>query len=263
MTRVYAIGDIHGHLDALRRVHRLIEADRRFHGWDDAPVVHLGDLVDRGPDSAGVIGWLMAEAARRRDIVVLQGNHDRMMRLFLQPEPRRDPCLRQGLTWFHPRVGGLSALHSYGVETGDLDEAGAGREGSDLAALHARATEKVPAAHIGWLAGLQNALRLDAVFLVHAGIRPGVPLDRQQEDDMLWIRDAFHTDPRDHGALVVHGHTPVDAVTHYGNRVNLDTGAGYGYPISAVAIEGRNVWQLEAGGRVALPVPDSFRPCMD
>ena len=80
-------------------------------------------------------------------------------------------------------------------------------------------------------------------------IRPGVPLDAQAEDDLLWIRRPFLDDPRDHGALVVHGHTPVDRVTHYGNRLNIDTGAGYGRTLSAVVIEGDRVWLLGPGGR--------------
>mgnify|MGYP001766801930 CR=1 FL=1 len=97
---------------------------------------------------------------------------------------------------------------------------------------------------------LQPYSLIGAVLFAHAGIRPGIDLHAQTEDDLLWIRREFLEDTRDHGALVVHGHTPVDAVTHYGNRVNIDTGAGYGDALSAIAIEDGNVWVLTAKGRV-------------
>jgi serine/threonine protein phosphatase 1 len=90
------------------------------------------------------------------------------------------------------------------------------------------------------------------VVFAHAGIRPGVALDAQTEDDLVWIRHDFLDDPRDHGALVVHGHTAVDAATHYGNRLNIDSSAAYGGPVTAVVIEGRAVWVLGPDGRSPL-----------
>jgi serine/threonine protein phosphatase 1 len=111
----------------------------------------------------------------------------------------------------------------------------------------------VPDAHRAFLAGLPTHLHRGEVFFVHAGIRPGVPLAAQVEDDMTWIRGRFLDDLRDHGALIVHGHTPVERATHYGNRLNIDSGAAYGGPLSAVVIEGRKVWELTDSGRVRLP----------
>lgn len=245
MQRLYAIGDIHGQLDMLRRAHARIARDRTTCGDDDAPVVHLGDLVDRGPDSAGVIGYLLAAAARRRDIIVLQGNHDRMFRLFLAQRPLADPCMHPDYTWLHERIGGLAALASYGIDTGD----------ADFDRLHAAARTVVPADHIAFLESLGNCFMCPGLFLVHAGVRPGIALDRQTEDDMLWIRKPFHDDTRDHGALVIHGHTPVDAVTHYGNRVNIDSGAGYGRELSVVVIEGSSLHVLTEDGRRPLSGP--------
>ncbi len=108
----------------------------------------------------------------------------------------------------------------------------------------------MPEAHRGFLESLPSSFETDEHIFAHAGIRPGIPLAEQTETDLLWIRHEFHDDPRDHGKLVIHGHTPVKAVTHYGNRLNLDTGAGYGRPIGVVVIEGRRVWQLTDAGRV-------------
>ena len=103
--------------------------------------------------------------------------------------------------------------------------------------------------------GLRAGRGHDDLVLVHAGIRPGVPMAHQTRHDLCWIRDAFLDDRRDHGKLVVHGHTPVDAATHAGNRVNLDTGAAYGGPISAAVFEGRDCWILTPEGRVPLAPP--------
>lgn len=243
--RAYAIGDIHGHLAELERVHRLIAADRAAVGDTAAPVVHIGDLCDRGPHTPGVIDFLIDGRARGENWVVLKGNHDRMMSWYLQNPPRRDHRLRPELDWLHPRLGGLETLVSYGVD--------AGLSG---AVLHAEARARVPEAHRVFLAGLRAFFAFGEVFFCHAGVRPGVRLDQQVEDDLIWIRTEFLDSLADHGALVVHGHTPADVVSHYGNRLNIDTGAGYGRPISAVVIEGRDVWLLTEAGRVEVAQPD-------
>ena len=239
----YAIGDIHGHLAQLQDLHGLIEKDRAAQGPTAAPVVHIGDLVDRGPDSRGVIDFLIAGRAQGADWVVLRGNHDRMFRGFLDDADYQDPRLRTDLSWLHERLGGAATLASYGIT-------GAGAR--FLHDLQADARAAVPAAHVAFLDELQNYHLRDTSLFVHAGVRPGVDLRHQTEDDLLWIRNDFLKDDRDHGALIVHGHTPVDRVTHYGNRLNLDTGAGYGDPMSAVAIEGSAVFQLTPRGRVRI-----------
>lgn len=238
--RIYAIGDIHGQLQKLRAAHELIAEDRARMRDPVAQVVHVGDLVDRGPDSRGVIDFLLDGAVRGEPWVTLKGNHDRMFEGFLGDPDHYDPGLRAGLHWIEPRLGGDETLRSYGVE-------GAGER--MLLDLHADALRAVPASHRAFVAKLPLMHRAEGLVFVHAGIRPGVPLDAQTEDDLLWIRREFLDDPRDHGALIVHGHTPVDAVTHYGNRLNLDTGAGYGRALSAVVIEDGAVWQLTEGGR--------------
>jgi serine/threonine protein phosphatase 1 len=241
--RSYAVGDVHGHLDLLRRQQDLIEADRARTGDAAAPVVHLGDLVDRGPDSRGVIDHLASGIAAGAPWVVLRGNHDRMFARFLRDPAEPEPGLRRDLSWLHPRLGGAATLGSYGVR------AAADRP---LAPVHAEALAAVPAAHRAFLDGLPALFRHGEVLFVHAGIRPGLPLDRQDETDLVWIRDGFLDDARDHGVLVVHGHTALDRATHHGNRVNLDSGAAYGGPLSAAVIEGRDVWLLTPAGRVPL-----------
>lgn len=244
--RTYAIGDIHGHLDKLEAAHRLIAADRAGIGDAAAPVVHIGDLVDRGPDSRGVIAYLMRGIAAGAPWVALKGNHDRMFARFLGDPDSHDPGLREGLHWIDPRLGGDMTLASYGV-------AGAGER--LLFDIHEEAVAAVPQTHVAFLGGLKLYYRRGAALFVHAGIRPGVPLDRQSEDDLLWIRRDFLDDTSNHGMLVVHGHTPVEAASHYGNRLDIDTGAGYGKALTAVVIEGDRVWQLDEGGRVPILPP--------
>ena len=241
--RAYAIGDIHGQLAKLKQAHDLIAADRDQVGDDAAPVVHIGDLPDRGPDSKGVLAFLMAGIADGAPWVVLKGNHDRMFDWFLLPEPRRDHRMRAEYEWPHPRIGGLETLASYGVDIS------AGRSFDDL---HHDAVALVPDDHKAFLADLPTSYQMGGLFFCHAGIRPGVALDQQTEDDLLWIRQEFYDSDADHGALIIHGHTPLDVVTHFGNRVNVDTGAGYGKDLSAIVIEGRDVALLTENGRVQI-----------
>lgn len=247
MERVYAVGDIHGHLDKLQAVHALIADDRAACGDQNAPVVHIGDLVDRGPDAKAVIDLLIDGQARGENWIVLKGNHDRMMEMFLRDPPMVDTQLLIDYNWLHPRIGGIETLASYGVEV---------PEGIRTYQLHPRARAAVPVAHRAFLRNLPSYHQIGDLFFAHAGIRPGVALVDQTEDDLIWIRKEFHISDADHGALIVHGHTPVKAVTHYGNRVNIDTGAGHGKTLSAVVIEGRDVWLLTPTGRVAI-APES------
>jgi serine/threonine protein phosphatase 1 len=242
--QIYAIGDIHGQLGLLGMAHDLIADDMARHGTGQ--VVHVGDLVDRGPDSRGVIDYLMAGQARGENWVVLKGNHDRMFARFLNDPGEPEPGLRSDYSWLHPRLGGATTLASYGV-----------RRAADrpVPKVHAEALASVPQAHRDYLAALP-AMHLagDCVF-VHAGLRPGVPLDRQTETDLVWIRDAFLIEAASFGPLVVHGHTVIDRATHYGNRINLDSGAAYGGPLSAVVIEGRAAALRTPEGRKKLPGP--------
>ena len=239
--RSYAIGDIHGQLEKLEVAHAFIAADMAQHGA--APIVHVGDLVDRGPDSRGVIDFLMAGQAAGKAWVVLKGNHDRMFTGFLAAEDHHDPRLVATLSWLHPRLGGGATLASYGVKN---------PSDRPIAQVYAEAVAAVPMAHRAYIDALPVMHRVGEAVFVHAGIRPGIPLEGQIEDDLVWIREPFLSDTTDHGPLIVHGHTVVEVPTHYGNRVNIDVGAGYGGPVTAVVIEGRDVFHLTAAGRVPL-----------
>jgi serine/threonine protein phosphatase 1 len=241
MTRpIYAIGDIHGQQAELLRVLDLIAAD----GGPDAEIVFIGDYVDRGPASAAVLQTLIEGVASGKPWQCLKGNHDRMFSWFMQDYPQHDAHLPVDLYWLHDRIGGITTLDSYGVPITVKDR---------QSEVHARAKAAVPQSHVDFLAALPVSYQTDQLFFAHAGIQPGVPLDAQNEHDLLWIRKQFHTDARNHGKLVVHGHTPVNAATHYGNRVNIDTGAGYGKPLTAVVLEDQVCWLLTPQGRVRLP----------
>ena len=241
---LYAIGDIHGHLGLLKAAHDLIAADMAHHG--PGQVIHVGDLVDRGPDSRGVIDHLMQGQARGEDWVVLKGNHDRMFSRFLNDPHEQEPGLRADLGWLHPKLGGPATLASYGV---------AKAADRPIPKVHADALAAVPQAHREYLAALPAMHRAGDSLFVHAGLRPGVPLDHQSETDLVWIRDPFLIEVESFGPLVVHGHTAIDQATHYGNRINLDSGAAYGGPLSAVVIEGREAALLTPQGRRKLPGP--------
>lgn len=238
---IYAIGDIHGHLDLLKSAHHRIQADIALHGH--GKIVHLGDLEDRGPDSRGVIDYLMTGMAEGRDWLVLKGNHDRLFTGFLNDPNRRDPGLRSDLSYVHYKIGGAATLACYGV-----------RNAADrpMAPVHAEAVAGVPLAHRRFLERLPTSFTHEDAIFVHAGILPGVPLADQAEDDLLWIRKPFLEDTRDHGALIVHGHTAIDKATHFGNRLNMDSSAAYGGPLSAAVIKGRCAFLLSNAGRVPL-----------
>ena len=241
---LYAIGDIHGHLGLLEAAHDLIAADMARHGTGQ--IIHVGDLVDRGPDSRGVIDHLIQGQARGEDWVVLKGNHDRMFTRFMNDPAEPEPGLRSEYSWLHPKLGGATTLASYGV---------AKAADRPVPKVYSEALAAVPDAHRDYLSTLPPLhLAGDCVF-VHAGLRPGVPLDQQTETDLIWIRDAFLIEAESFGPLVVHGHTAIDHATHYGNRINLDSGAAYGGPLSAVVIEGREAALLTPQGRRKLPRP--------
>lgn len=203
----YAVGDIHGRSDLLDRIHAAIDEDmaRRAGTFIE---IYLGDYVDRGPDSIGVIERLLRRNRTHR-MVMLRGNHEVMFENFLaggvDPEEWR-------------RVGGSETLLSYGVDVRGLARAPRDR-------WVAAANAAVPPAHRAFLGALADAFPFEGYFFTHAGVRPGVPLPDQVSDDLQWIRDEFLGDSRDHGAVVVHGHTPTMEPEFAANRINLDTGA--------------------------------------
>lgn len=238
-TPIYAIGDIHGQTGQFDHALDLIAAD----GGPEAEIVFLGDLVDRGPDSRGIIDRLRQGQAAGRPWQVLLGNHDAMFARFLRDGTVHDPRVKSGVAWTHPRLGGLATLASYGVDGGPE---------TPLAELAAAARVAVPAAHPAYLASLPRHLVRGPLLFVHAGIRPGIALHDQDPEDLIWIRDGFLTCPDPHPWLVVHGHTALDQPQHFGNRIDLDGGAGYGRPLRPAVFEGRDCWLLTDRGRIPL-----------
>ncbi len=226
------IPDIHGQKAELDRVLRLADAQC----GRGARIVFLGDLVDRGPDSRGVIQTIIDGIEAGRDWIVLRGNHDQMFLDFLRAAERGDTDLRAGAGWLGGNLGGIETLRSYGIDI-PIDAAG-----------WRVVADSVPGRHKKFLAGLPFCHETQDHFLVHAGIRPGVPLSHQDRSDMIWIREPFLSDTRDHGKLIVHGHTPVETPTHFGNRVNLDGGAGWGRPLNVARFDGPDISLLTEAG---------------
>jgi calcineurin-like phosphoesterase family protein len=207
-ARLYVIGDIHGRLDLLDQLIDAIKRDVDEYG-DDCLTVTLGDYIDRGPHSRGVIERLLANPFPT-PYIALKGNHEVLLESFLT-----DPAV--GEHW--RRLGGLNTLHSYGVPVSGLMVGKAYEEAA------ARLRHTMPAQHTSFLRSLRTSHSNDKYFLCHAGVRPGVPLERQRDEDLLWIRGEFLNSTMDFGKIVVHGHTPVKEPEVLPNRINIDTGA--------------------------------------
>ncbi|MFD1195870.1 metallophosphoesterase [Seohaeicola saemankumensis] len=235
-SSLYVIGDIHGEITMLETALDRIATD----GGTDAPMISLGDLVDRGPGSSAVIETLLQGKAAGRDWTVLKGNHDRMFQRFLEDGRVHDPRVVSGVDWLNPRLGGDKTLNAYGVDT---DPA------RPVTHMLQDARAAVPAAHLAFLRDMPLFHQAQGMLFVHAGIVPGVPLADQAEDDLLWIRGPFLDHTEAHPWLVVHGHTALEAAAHCGNRINLDSGAGYGRPLTVAVFEAGEVWTLEPDGR--------------
>lgn len=223
--RVYAVSDVHGCDERLARLHRLIAEDLAARPVARPLLLHLGDYVDKGPDSAGVVARLSGGPPLPGvPTVNLMGNHERTMLDALGGEPAA------ATDWLHG--GGGPALASWGVDPASPRGGWAGA---------------VPAGHRRFLEGLAMHHRLGGYLFVHAGLRPGVPLEKQTPDDLLRIRRTFLDSRADFGAVVVHGHTPVrNGPELRRNRINLDTGAVFGRELTCGVLEADRVGFLFA-----------------
>lgn len=229
--RIYAIGDVHGWLDKLESLHARIAWDLQDNPCASHAILHIGDYTDRGPDSAGVLDFLAKGAARGEPWVNLIGNHDRMLLKFWETAGGRDKMGRPEYFWLHKIIGGYTTLQNYGVDIPDevTEEEGATYFDAFRAAI--------PEAHIAFLKGLRSSYHWCDFFFAHAGVKPGVALKDQIDDDLLWVRKPFHICTDDFGATVVHGHTPVKEVEDHGNRIAIDTGAAYGKALTCVVFD--------------------------
>ena len=231
--RIFAVGDVHGRLDLLQAMHARIADDLAANPPDDWRIIHLGDYGDRGPDTRGVIDHLVARRKNEPRIVTLCGNHDQSFLDFVGAGDR---------VRLFERFGGFETAASYGV-TADFSTPDAVR------ATKETLVAAMPADHLRFLAELPLTAELGDFFFCHAGIRPGVPLDEQQPDDLIWIRDEFLNDARLHPKVIVHGHTPVEEAEIMPNRAGVDTGAYRSGVLTALVIEGKEKRLLTVSGR--------------
>lgn len=206
MALTYAVGDIHG---SLHKMQALVEACRQHAEGRAMQFVFLGDYIDRGPDSAGVVRAMMSlQEELQERVIALMGNHEAWVLALLDGDAAERGWLFNG---------GAHTLSSYGV----------------------RSASELPPAHVAWMRSLRLSYDDGRRLFVHAGVNPDMPLDAQDEHDLLWIREPFLADGRDYGRLVVHGHTPLESAVPelHSNRLNLDTGAVFGGPLSAAVFD--------------------------
>lgn len=245
--RIYAIGDVHGCTDLLGAVLARIRADIAARPHDRPLVICLGDYVDRGPDSRGVIDMLIDLRGSDLPARFLLGNHDNYI-----PEFLGDPeWFDRTYHWLNPALGGTVTLASYGVE--DASEA-------DPAASRAAFAAAIPPEHLDFITGCALWERVGGYVFAHAGIRPGVKMADQRREDLIWIREPFLSSRRDHGFKVVHGHTIVREVEHHPNRIAIDTGAVKTGNLSCLVLEDRSVALLEPDGLREIPEGSGLGP---
>ncbi len=222
---LYAVGDIHGRLDLLRGLLARIEADASGQVQArERTLVYLGDYVDRGPDSRSVVAELLAGPPQGFDVHYLKGNHEAILLDFLEDARYLDHWLING---------GQATMESYGVDTEALARARA-----DPETWRSAFAEALPQTHLRFFRTLKLSVSFGDYFFVHAGVRPGVSLAAQTEEDLVWIRNPFlnHTSP--FGKIVVHGHTPAHLPVVRPNRIGIDTGAVLTDRLTALRLEG-------------------------
>ena len=230
--RLYAIGDVHGRLDLVDDLLGRIEDDIADRPVDTAAVVFLGDLIDRGPDSAGVIERLQSLKHFPARMLFLLGNHEEFLLRALAGEA--------GVAHDWLGFGGDACAESYGIAPSALQAMDEQRIAEILRAA-------IPETHVAFLKTFGDTFAFGDYLLVHAGIRPGVAIEQQQPRDLRWIRQPFLSDAHDHGCMVIHGHTISDGIDHRTNRIGIDTGAYRTGVLTAAVIEEHDLRFLATG----------------
>jgi serine/threonine protein phosphatase 1 len=230
-TRLYAVGDIHGRIDLLRALSQLIHQDAFRRQAPRNVVVYLGDYVDRGADSRGVIDALLNEPLPGFESHHLKGNHEDVMLRFLDDTSA-------GPNWLG--YGGRETLRSYGV-----DPPNPYAPAVELQRAQRELGQRLPRSHLDFLRRLKVTHEEGDYFFAHAGVRPGVPLEQQRDEDLLWIRDEFLRSDASFGRIVVHGHSITRVPDVRKNRIGIDTGAFASNHLTALVAEGREWFFLQ------------------
>ena len=229
--RLYAIGDVHGRYDLLKEMHARIRGEIMRDRPADWRIIHVGDYVDRGPQSREVIELLLELTRSDPHVVALAGNHDIGFVDFLR---------RPTAVSLFAHNGGEQTARSYGVEVDLSTDASTRRAADAMLAV-------IPSEQLTFLHDLPRSCSFGDFFFCHAGVKPGVALDAQNPEDLIWIRGEFHRWPELYEKVVVHGHTPAAVPEIVGNRVNLDTGAWQSGILTALAVDGQDkrIMQVE------------------
>ena len=230
--RVYCIGDVHGRCDLLREVHGMIAEDAGgFEGHRS--VVYLGDLIDRGMGSRDVVDLLLDEPLEGFEAVYLRGNHEQTLLDFLEYPEQAESWL----LW-----GGRETVLSYGVALPP------GMQRADPQAIRDALASRIPERHVAFYRAMAVYHEAGDYLFVHAGIRPGVPLQEQSDSDLMWIRGEFLESEEDHGRVVVHGHSITELVEMRANRIGIDTGAYRSGVLTCLVLEGGERRLMQTGG---------------
>ena len=223
---IYAVGDIHGRADLVEALIEKIEDDIAEQP-KEGRLVFLGDYIDRGLQSKQVIDFLLSERVQKLRPIFIKGNHEDAFLNFLS-NPQHGPI------W--AKYGGRETLVSYGIRPPRSMSFN-----DDWIEAHKALQQSLPPSHERFLMSLQLSVRLGPYGFVHAGVKPGVPFEDQNEEDLLWIRDEFLRSKNGFDVMVIHGHTPVDQATNSEFRVNVDTGAYYSGRLTAARISGQEI----------------------
>lgn len=234
--RVYAIGDIHGRADLFNQLLGKIEADNAARDSAEVTLILLGDLVDRGPDSARVLDMAI-EMKQAGNVRMLAGNHEEV---FLTALTDRSV---ESVRFFY-RIGGQDTILSYGIDPGELSH-------WTMEELTERLPAIVPQEHVALMQEMEDRIVIGDYLFVHAGIKPGLALENQKLRHLRWIRDEFldHEEPFD--LMVVHGHTVTEGVEERSNRIGIDTGAYASNVLTAIGLEGTDRWFIDTAEPVA------------
>lgn len=228
--RAYAVGDIHGCLSETLALIQRIKMDNAYRHEAKTYLVFLGDLIDRGPATKGVIELLLDFPYNFAEPLFIMGNHEEMMVRGLMGERELLP------NWL--KYGGYECAESYGVSRSEL-------RGQEPEIIEHILRSAIPKKHVEFLADFLDYVIFGDFLFTHAGIRPGVPLLRQRSHELRWIREPFLNFKGDHGVMVVHGHTISAEIEIRENRIGIDTGAYKTGRLSAICIEDEHVSYLQ------------------